>query len=419
MKTNNNKIKKTTKTNIKIQAILLIILIIIIIVLTVIKILNTEKTEKTEYGGIIFNKEMDLDIINLIESSDETPIQVPVPKGYTASSVASERTVKGGFVIYEGKEPVTEANLEQAKRTRNQFVWIPIENASDMYHMVNNKMYGAYYEFTATGYTRKTATNEPQILKDIDKQGTNLEVYLDGISQSEFLKEIEESFYEMIESVATYGGFYIGRYETGNLSKNEPVVVKMNTDIHSVKWYNMYKRSKRVSGLNENVETNMIWGIQFDETLKWLIDTENKTYEEIAKDSTSWGNYFNATFKYTNTSGGTSTKSYNADTRIPTGSTEYTKANNIYDLAGNMWEWTMENYAFQGGKNCRGGSKARNGQVNPVYFRNYNYLDVASNCTLRFTSNTLYKIALNTTGSTKKLYKCYIYVYIIDIKHEQ
>ncbi|MCI8654956.1 MAG: hypothetical protein HFJ48_03655, partial [Clostridia bacterium] len=82
-KKSGNKEKTNTRKGTKTKIILSIILVIII-VLILIKILNTEKTEKTEYGGIIFNKEMDLDIINLIESSDETPIQVPVPKGYTA-----------------------------------------------------------------------------------------------------------------------------------------------------------------------------------------------------------------------------------------------------------------------------------------------------------------------------------------------
>ena len=37
-------------------------------------------------------------------------IQVPVPTGYTASSVESERYVNGGFVIYEGTDYVTTSN---------------------------------------------------------------------------------------------------------------------------------------------------------------------------------------------------------------------------------------------------------------------------------------------------------------------
>ena len=169
MKTkSNNKEKTTTKKNIKIISILPIISIIIVILIAI-KILNTEKTEKTEYGGVVFNKEMNLSSVNLIESSDEVPIQVPVPKGYMASSVESERTVKGGFVIYEGEEEVTEENLEEAKKTRNQFVWIPIEDSTDMYYMSGNTMYGAYYEFSATGYTRKTRAYEPQIVSYYDK----------------------------------------------------------------------------------------------------------------------------------------------------------------------------------------------------------------------------------------------------------
>ena len=364
----NNQIKESNKTK-RIVAIGVIILVVILIAVVI--MLNTKKEEIQKYGGVVFNKEMNLSSVNLIESSDETPVQVPVPKGYMASSVASERTVKGGFVIYEGEEEVTEENLEEAKKTRNQFVWIPIEDSTDMYYISGNNMYGAYYEFSATGYTRKTRTYEPSVVS-YDQTGTYLTQYMNGITRDKFLKEMQQSFYEMIQSVDTYGGFYVGRYETGNLSKNEPVVVKMNEDIGSQNWYNMYKRSKRVSGLNENVETNMIWGIQFDETLKWLIDTENKTNEEIAKDSTSWGNYNNATFEYTNTSGGTSTKSSNASTRIPTGSTEYTKANNIYDLAGNVWDWTMDGKGSY--YRCfRGASYGSTGMYYPAHYRGYNY----------------------------------------------
>ena len=333
------------------------ILLVIIGIITV-SLFNIKK-EKLGYGGLEFTKEMDLSSVNLVESDDGTPIQVPVPKGYVASSVESERTVNGGFVIYEGNEEVTETNLEEAKRTRNQFVWIPIENAGDMYHMSGSNMYGAYYNFAETGYTRETRQYEPSVVS-YDKDATNLTKYMNGITRDKFFREMQQSFYEMVKSVDTYGGFYIGRYETGNLKQNVPVVVKMNTDIHSVNWYDTYKRSKRISGLNENVTTNMVWGIQFDEALKWLIDTGSKTNEEVAKDSTSWGNYSNATFEYTNTSGGASTKSGN--TSIPTGSAEYTNANNIYDLAGNVCEWTME---------ANGGSSR--------YFRGGNYLSTGSN----------------------------------------
>ena len=370
---------KTTNTKSK---IIIITIILILAIVAVSMSLTKNKNNKTsnnknediiEYGGMIFNQKMNLSNINLIASGDETPIQVPVPKGYTASSVGNERTVNGGFVIYEGEEEVTEANLEEAKRTRNQYVWIPIENASDMYWTDNatKNFYGARYSFSGTGYTRGASSKYEPSLVSYDKEATYLTKYMNGITRDKFLKEMQIEFYEMLKSVETYGGFYIGRYETGNLSQNVPVTVKMNTDISNQTWYNMYKKQKRMSGLHDNVATNMIWGIQFDETLKWLIDTGVKTNEEIATNSTSWGNYINATFEYTNTSGGTATKNASSSTRIPTGSTEYTVANNIYDLAGNVREWTMEGSGSY--RYLRGGNYYYGGTYNPASSRDYSY----------------------------------------------
>ena len=175
-------------------------------------------------------------------------------------------------------------------------------------------------------------------------------------------QEMEENFYEMIESVKKYGGYYIGRYETGDLGEEKAVVKKMNEELGgyindtNITWYEMYEKSKNLEEEKENIETTMIWGSLWDETLQWLLEsgaqiqdgeggTREITESDINDDSTNWGNYNNAEFEYRNTSGGTSTKNKGSSTRIPTGSTEYTKANNIYDLAGNVFDWTLEAYA--------------------------------------------------------------------------
>ena len=210
----------------------------------------------------------------------------------------------------------------------------------------------------------------------------------------------------MIDSVEKYGGFYIGRYETGNVNQEQVVVQKGNTNIWNTTWYNAYEKCKTLSDNNNNIETGLIWGNQWDRTLMWLIESGAKT-KEVIRNSTSWGNYRNATFTYTNSSGSTATKNQNSVVRIPTGSTEYTKANNIYDLAGNAWEWTMEAYSFSDYRLWRGGFYDNDGSNNPASYRYFGY--PFSNDSLnpyrfynasRLQGNTLYKVATSTlTGN--------------------
>ena len=137
----------------------------------------------------------------------------------------------------------------------------------------------------------------------------------------------------MIESVDTYGGFYIGRYETSNFAESpntKPVVVKGNNSYNVVNWYYMYQNSKLI-GANNNVVSTMIWGCMFDRVLIWLTETGDKNYSDIT-DSRSWGNYRDST-------GAAAT---NSGSEQPTGTNDAWQANNIYDLAGNVFDWTIE-----------------------------------------------------------------------------
>ena len=163
---------------------------------------------------------------------------------------------------------------------------------------------------------------EPDIIAtyDVDLNLKNLKNM--EKTKHEFQIQLEKEFNSMINSVEKYGGFYIGRYETGDLSKECFVVQKGNNNITQETWYTMYNKYKKLKNKNTNIETGMIWGNQLDRTLMWLIESGNKTKEEIIVDSTSWGNQNNR--------------------REATGNNEYAKANNIYDLSGNALEYTME-----------------------------------------------------------------------------
>ena len=68
----------------------------------------------------------------------------------------------------------------------------------------------------------------------------------------------------------------------------------------------------------------MIWGLQWDATCNWL---DNSGFS--ITDSSTWGNYSNNTV-------------YGHGSKQNTGYSESWKANNIYDFAGNCFEFTQE-----------------------------------------------------------------------------
>ena len=168
---------------------------------------------------------------------------------------------------------------------------------------------------------------EPDIVPDYDGSDADDSSYftetIGNMTGAEFKKQLQEEFNEMVESVDTYGGFYIGRYETGNLSQAKAVVQKNNTDINNQNWYNMYMKCKTVAGGTE-ATSSMIWGCQWDATMKWFLNCGGQTATYVT-DSTGKGNY----------SGSLLTNG--------TGSVEEYSVNNIYDMAGNVWDWTLEN----------------------------------------------------------------------------
>ena len=196
----------------------------------------------------------------------------------------------------------------------------------------------------------------------------------------------------MIESVSKYGGFYIGRYELSG-TVTEPTE-KPGKTLTKTDWYNLYNacRSSKLQA-SDKVKTQMIWGCQWDVTMNWLISSGAKTSDEVNKDSSTWGNYnnYNAANNYTE---GTAGYEKNAGSPQNTGSSENWKANNIYDLAGNVWERTQE-AGDTGGRASRGGSCSYGGSIYAASDRNDDFPD-SSGGRLRFSSHFNNKVILDT-----------------------
>ena len=351
--THTDSLLKQRKTTI---AVIIVIICISIIILAnkngiLKKQMLLSNSRKNKIGESIDTSNWDKEKVNIIYDTEGTP--VPVPKGFTASNADGEHTINTGFVIYEGNEEVNNYNAWDESCARNQFVWVPVYDTSRIYEEIGTtgKKKSKLWEFNENGRTEIFNSNtddrrEPGIITNHngDKKQYFSRNGMQGYTREKLFKELEISFNKDIESIKKYGGFYIGRYETGNITSEQPVVQRMNTTISNQTWYAMYPRMKNICK-NENSYTEMIWGCIFDETLQWLIESGNKTQNEVAIDSINWGNYYRSSFEYISETGTKVSKSNTSAVKIPTGSSEKNKANNIYDLAGNVSEWTLEQNA--------------------------------------------------------------------------
>ena len=140
--------------------------------------------------------------------------------------------------------------------------------------------------------------------------------------------------------VVKYGGFYIGRYEAGipegdTSASNKKGIPVSKKD--AIIWANINYTNSKASAesmiSNEYVQTGLITGTAWDTTCHW-IEGSLKSINELAslKDSRYYGNYKNSLAPANENSG----------TKREAGFSENWKTKNIYDLAGNVWEWTSE-----------------------------------------------------------------------------
>ena len=244
-------------------------------------------------------------------------------------------------------------------KNNNEWVWVPVDDttlasmyqtaegtalAGDTGVTTNKYSKGNIIEGIDRGTPNSSDCREPDILTDKDTDDTAAQAGFTATGDKTALKVMAESlvqdYSDMIESIAKYKGFYIGRYELSTKTENEVKVgieQKGKASQTYTNWYKLYKYSKNIAG-SENMQTRMIWGCQWDVTCKWLAE-----HNYDINNSSAWGNYsdYNTANNYAE---GSEKYEAGAGGKQITGSSENWKANNIYDLAGNCSEWTQEAY---------------------------------------------------------------------------
>ena len=282
----------------------------------------------------------------------------------------------------------------------NEYVWVEVPTT-----IYNNTTYN------------NNGANKPQNADEWEKIRDCLKVYTEDYSDSDFKdtntdgKNYSDDYKKMLKSVYTNGGFWIGRYEAGleeeknprtsyvAISASDKAVIKPN-----MYPYNYVKRDEAQTLAQKmdygDCKGSLIFGIQWDLTLKYIEEKTVELAEKANKDtvrtdiknklmsnSTTIGNYYNSAFtlnrgKFAQYNNALSDwKAYNSEEEptlvtgsqkqaqsskykailLTTGATEATNLQNIYDIAGNVLEWTLEFYNTSNPCVRRGGSYGGNG----------------------------------------------------------
>ena len=331
-----------------------------------------------------------------------------IPKGYTpinagnatwgdGSSSPAQSSIDNGLVIKDDNN--------------NEWVWIPVEAStlSNMYATstkengetisgdvgVTTKMYTKTTTIGKTGDTvtisrstpNTTDYREPDLVvgsdsTSYDKNESYYKTILGYDSPKAMAEAFTTDYANMIASIQKYGGFYIGRYELSNEG-----VQKGKETLTYTNWYNLYQKCTTLNA-SDKVESKMIWGIQWDLACDFI---SKKGEQKNITNSTEWGNYSDSTGNAAVMDG--ETQKYGS--KQVTGYSEYWKANNIYDLAGNCTEWTQEandtNYRASRGDDCNYNGPASSRDVSNAIIYN-NAVNKYRN--VRFSPHSNNKVAL-------------------------
>ena len=289
------------------------------------------------------------------EYTDGTKTAV-IPGGFTVSGIRKETRIDEGLVIYLiPDDEIENVKWDGTEKTKyDQFVWIPVSNANKMFmcqaktesdsgcdlkiegnevicqtHKTadatkSKNMAGRLYatgagesfnsSLTTQTYNANSGLREPAKLSSTNSSFVDQE--------EEPNLDLQTEYNNAVKKVIESKGFWIGRYETtGMSSSNDDIAVNIvagkgtSDGIGDVNWYRMYKQQQNYANKKNldtsKIQSTMIFGAAYDQTMLFA-NCEKAT---------------------------TSAKDYSA---VITGNVETDCYKNIYDLCGNLREWTTE-----------------------------------------------------------------------------
>ena len=330
---------------------------------------KTAEAEVQEREDLDKQNELISNAIGLPETSDTKPF---LPQGATVTN----NQLNTGVTIRDANG--------------NEWVWVEVPKS-----IYTNAEYNGGTAPTNSEDYGKIESVMQEYAKDYKQSGFEDKWYSEAQHGFTSATDYDNHKKSMLKSVYENGGFYIGKYEVGI---KEDIYRFYGTDyytehpttaytpvIQENKYVYNWIRCSQAQELSESLATggrtsSLMFGIQWDLVLKHIENKQGKTQAELKTKSTDWGNYIDARFditkgKYSEDLGkefndvdGNYTKVENAPVLLTTGVSNRNSTLNIYDLAGNVLEWTLEQYTSDINQPCsaRGGVYDSNGDNSPA-----------------------------------------------------
>ena len=321
-------------------------------------IIQKSKEARREYGQARENEQADLNKVSewidkqangngggstiLPDETDET--KPYLPSGFTKDE---NTNLDNGLVIRDGNG--------------NEYVWVEVPTS--------------IYDNADYNTETNTGDKKPSSKDDAEKIEYCLKKYASAYRKDGFADEYIEdtttgwftgkTAYDnakktMLASVYENGGFYVGRYEAGisefrTSNENEPTEGPSSKQ-NMIPYTNITRTQAKQLAEKVNAggrTSSLMFGIQWDVMLAFIQNKGGVDVATLTTDSTNIGNYYNNKWSITNnkakySTNGTSwndgayTKETESGVLLTTGASDSFAKMNIYDVAGNVYEWTLE-----------------------------------------------------------------------------